>query len=150
MAEPDPMVQVEAAIMARLGATADDVSTDPQLAALLPGGLHSRSAGGTDFPYLNLQLVRMAPDYTLRRAYRYRFLYNVMVTDMGESIDAASAALERVYDLLQDAGPAELPMEDFAVIYCRRGDRTSTSPTIEGQSTQRLAEEYRIEVVPNG
>lgn len=148
MAEPDPMVQLESAIMARLGATTSEISTDPDLASLLPGGLHSRTAGGTDFPYLNLQLVRMASDYTFRVAYRFRFLYQFSVTDMGDSIDAASAALERVYDLMQDAGPVALPMEDFVVIYSRRGDRTSTSPTIEGQSTQRLTDEYRIEVVP--
>lgn len=144
------MVQLEAAIMARLGATGSEVSTDTDLASLLPGGVHSRTAGGSEFPYLNLTLVRMAQDHTMTRVYRYRFTYQLTVTDMAESVDAASAALERVYDLLQDAPASSMTMEDFTLIFARRGDRTSISPTIEGQVTQRITDEYRFEVVPNG
>lgn len=144
------MVQVEAAIVARLGAAAGAVSSDPELAALLPGGVHSRTGGGDVYPFLTLGLVRQDDDYTFTRAWRHRFRYNLSVTDASESIDAASAALERVRQLLQDAGPAELPMEDFEVGYCRRLGRVGVTPNQQGVEYQRLADEYRIEVYPSG
>ena len=147
MAEPDPMVQLEAAIMARLGATSSAVSTDPDLASLLPGGVYSRNAGGDTYPYLTLSLVRQEDSHTWRRAYRFKFRYNVSVTDAAESIDAASAALERVYDLLQDQD-ASMTMEDFTCGYSRRQARTGIGPSDRGVNYQRLNDEYVFEVYP--
>jgi hypothetical protein len=145
MAEPDAMVQLEAAIMVQLGAGASATSTDPQLAALLPGGLYSRQAGGSTYPFLNLSLVRMAEDHTYGKVYRYRFTYSISVTDAAESIDAASAALQRVFELLQDKD-SEMPMEDFVLGYSRRAGRTGISPETDGVTYQRLIDEWRFEV----
>lgn len=146
MAEPDPMVQLEGAIMAALGATTSQVSTDAALAALVPGGVHSRSAATGDiYPVLFMGLVRMDTDYTFRGPYRHQFRYSITVSDESESIDAASAALQRVFQLLQDAA---LTMEDFTLGFCRRYGRTQISPVTDGVTYQRISDEWRIEVMP--
>lgn len=147
MAEPDPMVQLEMAIMAQLGAANSAISTDPQLAALLPGGLYSRQAGGEAYPFLNLSLVRMAEDKTYGGTYRWRFSYNISVTDAAESIDATSAALQRVYELLEDQDPS-MPLEDFTLGFSRRAGRTGLSPDQSGVTYQRISDEWRFEVYP--
>lgn len=139
------MVQLETAIMARLGATASPISTDPTLATLLPGGVYSRNAGGETYPFLNLSLVRQTDNHTWRKAYRFQFRYNISVTDAAESIDAASAALERVYDLLHD-GDGALTMEDFTCGYARRQGRVGISPSDRGVNYNRLVDEYLFEV----
>lgn len=149
MAEPDPMVQLEAAIMVRLGAGAQDVSTDPELALLLPGGVHSRYAGGETFPYLNLGLVRQDDDYTFGKVWRHRFRYQFTVTDATGAVDAASAALERVNNLMQDVSAADLPMEDYEIFFARRAGRVNPpQPVSSGVTYTRLADEYRLEVIP--
>lgn len=148
MAAPDPMVQLEAGLMQRLGATSDDVSSDLALATLLPGGLHSRSAGGTQYPFGTLTLIRMDEDHTFGKVWRYRFRYGFSVSDESESIDATSAALQRVFELLQDAD-AYIAMEDFKVMFIRRKARTGLTPTQTGQTYQRITDEYQIEVAPN-
>lgn len=145
MAEPDPMVQLESAVMARLGAANSAISTDPDLASLLPGGLYSRTAGGEVYPFMNLSLVRMAEDHTYGKVWRYRFTYNISVTDAAESIDAASAALHRVFVLLQDQDPS-MPMEDFKLGFSRRAGRVGVSPATDGVTYQRLIDEWRFEV----
>lgn len=144
------MVQIESAIMVRLGATDPDsaISTDPELAAALPGGVHSRTATGEVYPFLTITLVRMDSDYTFRRAWRHRFRYNISVSDESEAVDAASAALERVFDLLQDASEADMTMEDFTLGFSRRAGRTQVTPTNQGVTYQRITDEYRIEVYP--
>lgn len=144
---PDPMVQLEAAIMVRLGATTSSISDDPALATLLPGGVHSRSAGGDVYPFLTLGLVRMQPFYTYTHPWRYQFRYNLSVTDEGEAIDAASAALQRVFELLQDQGD-QMSMEDFTVGFIRRGGRTNSAPNAMGVVYQRITDEFAIEVYP--
>lgn len=144
----DPMVQLEAAIMARLGAAASSTSTDPDLATLLPGGVNSRSAGEGEYPFLTVSLVRMDQRHTFEGVTSISFLYYLSVTDRSESVDAASAALAKVHDLLQDAGSAGLPMADFSAIYSRRVGRTGVSPSAGGVQYQRITDEYRIEVVP--
>jgi hypothetical protein len=142
------MAQLEAGIMARLGAAASAVSTDATLASLLPGGLYSRQAGGEVYPFLNLSLVRMAEDHTYGKVYRYRFSYNLSVTDAAESIDAASAALQRVFELLQDQDENIL-LEDFTCGFSRRAGRVGSSPTSpSGVVYQRLSDEWRFEVYP--
>lgn len=145
MAEPDPMAQLEAGIMAALGASATAVSTDPELALLLPGGVHSRSAAEHETPYLTLVLVRMDEDHTFTGPWRWRFQYRLAVTDEAESIDASSAALERVYDLLHDAN---ISMEDFTLGFGRRKGRTGITPIMAGSTVQRISDEYRFEVYP--
>lgn len=147
MAAPDPQVQLEAAVMARLGAVASPVSTDSVLASLLPGGVYSRSAGGNVYPFLTFTLIRMDEDQTYTRTWRYRFRYSISVTDAAEAIDAASAALQRVYELLNDADP-NMPMEDFKFGYSRRGGRTAIGPTENGVNYQRIMDEWRFEVYP--
>jgi hypothetical protein len=141
------MVQLEAAIMVRLGAGAAAVSTDPQLASLAPGGVYSRTGGGETRPFITLTLVRMDEDATWRVPYRWRFRYGISGNDEGESIDAASAALQRVYELLQDAGDL-MPMEDFTLGYIRRNARTQVTPNQSGVTYQRVTDEYKIEVYP--
>lgn len=147
MAEPDPMVQLESAIMARLGATTSPISSDPNLAALLPGGVYSRHAGGEIYPFLTMYLVRQTDGHTWRRPYRHQFRYNISVTDAAEAIDAASAALQRVYDLLFDQD-AQLVMEDFRCGYSRRSGRIGLSPSDHGVNFQRLTDEWAFEVYP--
>lgn len=134
--------------MVRLGAITSPLSTDPSLASLLPGGLYSREAGGASYPFLVLSLTRMDTDYTFTRAWRYKFNYLLTVTDEGESIDAASAALQRVNELLQDAG-SSMPMEDFILGYIRRTGRVQPpQPLSSGVAYQRIGDEYAIEVYP--
>jgi hypothetical protein len=142
------MVQLEKAIMERLGAAADDTSTDLELASLLLGGVHSRTAGGEVYPFGTLTLVRMDEDHTFTRAWRWRFRYGFSVTDESESVDAASAALQRVYELLQDSG-AFLTLEDFTVGFIRRAGRTQITPQQAGTTYNRITDEWKIEVYPN-
>lgn len=147
MAEPDPMVQIETAIMVALGATVSAVSTDPQLAAAAPGGVHSRTAPAGVFPYITVRLTRQDTDYTFRGPWRHRFKYNIQAVDQSSAVDAASAALERVYDLLQDQDAVML-MEDFYCIFSRRKGRTSLSPKQQGTEYQQITDEWDIQVVP--
>lgn len=151
MAEaPDPMEQLEAAIMARLGATNSSTSDDPTLAAALPGGVHSRTSNQDTFPFLTLSLVRQDDDYTFTGPWRHRFQYNIAVTDESEAVDASSAALQRVYELLQDAhkDPTFPAMEDFTLGFSRRRGRTQITPNNAGVTYQRISDEWRFEVNP--
>jgi hypothetical protein len=145
MAEPDAQVQVEIAIFERLAVGADYVSTDPELAALLPGGLYSRQAPDVDLLYLTLSLVAMDVRNTYAGPYWYRFTYRFIVSEQSESIDAASAALHRINVLLQDATPT---MEDFDWQFSRRLRRVEVPLARDGITYQRLADEYRVEVSP--
>lgn len=147
MADPDAMAQFEAAIVARLGATATAISTDPQLASLLPGGVHSRSGVGDIFPFLGIGLIRMDEDSTWGRTYRYRFTYGVTANDESEALEAASAALHRVYELLQNSG-GNLTMEDFTCDFIRRRGRTHVAPSRDGVTWQRITDEWRADVYP--
>lgn len=147
MAEPDPMVQVEAAIMVQLGASASEISTDPALAALALGGVHSRTAPAGTFPYITVRLTRMDSDHTMSRVYRHRFKYNITCVDQAASVDRASATLERVYQLLHDKDPQML-MEDFIMGFARRAGRTSLSPKQMGQEYQQITDEYQFEAYP--
>lgn len=124
------MVQIEAAIMARLGAGSSEVSTDPALAGLAPGGVHSRTADVDAKPFIVLSLIRMDEDKTYTRTWRYRFRYGLSATDEAPSIDAASAALQRVYELLDR--PPDLPMEDFELLTCFRQGRVGITPASSG------------------
>lgn len=145
MASPDPMVQLEAALMVQLTADASPTPTDPELATLLPGGVYSRTGTGETRPFLTITLVRMDEDATYAGPYRWRFRYGIAANDEAESIDAASAALQRVYELLQDSGDA-MVLEDFTVGFIRRGGRTMVTPNQSGVTYQRVTDEYRIEV----
>jgi hypothetical protein len=143
------MVQFEAAIMARLGAATQEVSTDPVLAALAPGGVHSRVADEEDAkPFLVLTLIRMDEDKTFSRTWRYRFRYGLSATDESPSIDAASAALQRVYELLDRPPDDQMLMEDFTLGTLYRFGRTGLTPANSGNVYQRITDEYRGEVYP--
>lgn len=133
--------------MIQLGAGLTPVSTDPELASLAPGGVYSRTGGGETRPFLTLSLVRMDEDATWRVPYRWRFRYGIAANDEGESIDAATAALARVYELLQDHGD-DMPMADYTVGYIRRNARTQVTPNQSGVTYQRVTDEYKIEVYP--
>lgn len=142
----DPMLELEAAIMTALGASNSSTSTIAGLAAVLPGGVYSRVAGGGSYPFLTISLVRQDDDYTYTKPYRHRFRYQFSVTDAAESIDAAAAALAVIDELLQDA---VLTMAHFVCGYSRRGGRVQPpQPVSDGVSYQRIADERMFEVYP--
>lgn len=132
--------------MVALGAGTQETSSDPTLAALAPGGVHSRTADIDTYPFIVLTLVRMDEDKTFARTWRYRFRYGLSATDEAPSIDAASAALQRVYELLDR--PADLPMEDFTLGTFYRAGRVGITPASSGSVYQRITDEYRGEIYP--
>lgn len=135
--------------MARLGAATTVVSSDATLAAMAPGGVYSRSApSGVAYPFLTLSLVRLDSDYTMTGPYRHKFRYNLTASDESDAIDGASAALQRAYELLQDAPASLMVMEDFTLGFCRRYGRVGTTPTNAGVTYQRIMDEWRLEVFP--
>lgn len=147
----DPMVALESAIMVRLGADQGPVSADPQLASALPGGLHSRTATVEVYPFANMVLVRGDDSHTYGgRTWRHAFRYQIMVTDQSASIDAAAAALQRIYELLHNAHleAGAMPMGDYELFYAARTGRVNVSPTSGGVEYQRVVDEYRLEVQP--
>jgi hypothetical protein len=143
---PDPMLELETALLLQLGAGSSEVSTDPILAAAAPGGVHSRSADTDDYPFIVIGLVFQDDDHTYTRAWRHRFRYGISATDDTASIDRSAAALQRVYELLQDA---DLPMEHFTLGFLRRTRRTGITPSASGVVYQRVTDDYLMEVYPH-
>lgn len=143
MASKDPLLQIMAAVYARLG-------TDLSLAALAPGGVWENRipTDATLYPAISFALLPTRVDSTFSGPYRWVYDLRITTLDKSESVDSAGAVSERVLALLTDPSDLALPMVDFDVFYCRRASSNKLSPVREGDQYQQLIDGYRLEVKP--
>lgn len=126
------------------------LSGDAALGALVPGGVWPDRApvDVETYPLMTVALLPSRIDSTFAGPYRWVFDLRITTLDKAESFDAAGAASDRAFTLLQDADDTDLPMAGFDVLFCRKQSGNKMSPVREGEQFQQLIDGYRLEVRP--